>query len=383
MNGNGLTQLWEEVLYGDDWSGPSRPGTPPLHQTSNFVFSTVAAMQEALKHEDKIPFYTRGANPTVSEVAQKIAALEGMEAGLLFGSGSAAIAAAVLSQVEKGDQILSVINPYSWTTKLIRDFCGKFGVDSVFCDPQKLQASITEQTKVIYLESPNSWTFETHDIARITQIARQKGIITILDNSYATPLLQQGAPLQVDLVAHSATKYLGGHSDVVAGVLCGSKQLIADVFNGPYMTLGAALSPFDAWLLLRSLRTLPLRLSAITETAKKIVDFLKDQEGIRKVYYPKPPILETTDHVPQTGLLSIDLNTSDLAAVERFCNGLKRFKLGPSWGSHESLAFPAIATMGSKNYNNPNVEISRVRLSVGLQSADYLIQDLAQALKLL
>jgi len=324
-------KLWEQVLYEEEWSERTRSGAPPLYQTSNFVFRTVADMQEALRHEDEIPFYTRGANPTVSLVAEKLATLEGMEAGLLFGSGSSAIAAAVLSQVQTGDKVLSIADPYSWSKKLITQFCAQFGVDHEFCTQESIGEAISDRTKVIYLESPNSWTFETYNLLSITQLAKSRGITTILDNSYSTPLLQQAAAVGVDLVAHSATKYLSGHSDLVAGALCGSKALIKDVFNGPYMTLGAALSPFDAWLLLRSLRTLPIRLKAIKETTQAVIEFLEQHPKVSTVYFPGTQNADLQP-VPQTGLLSIDLATADIKRVEKFCDSLKYFKLGPSWG---------------------------------------------------
>ncbi len=372
---------WEDIIFGDeDWSTSSRPGTPPLHQTSNYVFRTVQDMQKALKHEDETPFYTRGANPTLQLVAAKLAALEGMEAGLLFASGSAAIAAAILSQVTAGDQILSVESPYSWTRKLIEQFCARLGVAHEFCSAAELANKINDRTRIIFLESPNSWTFETQPLSEITAVAQKNNITTILDNSYATPLLQPGAEQGIDIVVHSATKYLGGHSDIVAGVLCASKKTIRDIFNGPYMTLGGILSPFEAWLLLRSLRTLPIRLREIQQTTKQIVDFLLGHPKIRKVHFPGAG--EANENaVPKTGLFSIDLDTDDVTAVEHFSNSLERFKLGPSWGSYESLAFPAIATIGSMNYDHAHVVVGRIRLSVGLQSAHYLIEDLENALK--
>ncbi len=368
----------DDIIFhlGEANGGGPQAGSPPIYQSSNFTFNTLEAMQEALAKEDEIPFYTRGTNPTVQLLSKKIAALEGTEEALVFASGSAAIGAAVLNFVKAGDHLLSMANPYSWSKKLFTTWLPNYGIEtSFFQDTETFDGLIRDQTRVVYLESPNSWTFEEVDIPAIVSVCQERGILTILDNSYATPLLQQGASLGIDLTVHSATKYLNGHSDVVAGVVCGSQKHIRNIFSGSFMTLGGVISPLDAWLLLRSLRTLPLRLERIRASTQEVVRFLQGSDKVKKMFYPKDAL--------GTGLLTIDLNTEDPATVSLFCEQLKRFKLGPSWGSYDSLIFPAMATVGSLNYDNPNVVINRVRISVGLESANLLIEDLQEALMLL
>ncbi len=207
----------------------------------------------------------------------------------MFGSGAAATAAAVVASVRGGDEVVCVQKPYSWTRTLLRDLLPRFGVKTIFVDgtdSANFEAALTERTRLIVLESPNSMTYEQQDLAAVATLARARGIRTLCDNSYASPLNQSPIALGIDMVAHSATKYLGGHSDVVAGALCASQTIIRDVFKGPYMTFGAMLSPQDAWLLIRGLRTLPIRMQRIAETTAKVVAFLETHAKIEKVYYP-------------------------------------------------------------------------------------------------
>ncbi|UXI66622.1 aminotransferase class V-fold PLP-dependent enzyme [Tahibacter amnicola] len=366
--------------------------SPPIYQSSIFAFDTVAAMREGFRDELDRTVYTRGNNPTVEILRKKVAALEGAEDALLFGSGAAAIAAGVVAVVAQGDHIVCVQKPYSWTRTLLRELLAKFGVTHTFVDATDttaVEAAITPSTRLIVLESPNTMTFEQQDLAAVAALARARGIRTLLDNSYATPLHQQPIALGIDLVAHSATKYLNGHSDVVAGVLCGSKGLIRDVFKGPYMTLGAMMSPHDAWLMIRGLRTLPVRMRQIAETTARVIAFLQAHPVVERLWYPHAP------HDPQftltqrqlqgaSGLFSFTIRTDTTAGVERFCNALTRCLMTVSWGGYESLLFPVAAVYPPDTpvaaHRADRVPVNLVRLSVGLEEADVLIADLAQAL---
>src|SRR5687768_1622758 len=197
---------------------------PPVFQTSNFCFPDVKTMREKLKREMETPFYTRGYNPTVAALRKKIAALEGTEDALVFASGSGAIASAAMSVLKGGDHAICVQKPYSWTGNLLSKYLIRFGAEHTFVDgtdQENFRKAIKPNTKLIYLESPNSLTFEMQDIAAVVKIAKEKNIVTMIDNSYNTPINQNPAVMGVDLVLHSASKYLNGHSDVVAGVVCG------------------------------------------------------------------------------------------------------------------------------------------------------------------
>ncbi|MGE4072079.1 MAG: PLP-dependent aspartate aminotransferase family protein [Lysobacterales bacterium] len=364
--------------------------TPPIFETSNFAFPTVAAMRAAGQDELANAFYTRGNNPTVEILRRKLAALEGTEDALVFGSGAGAIAAGVLAAVRAGDHVLCVQKPYAWTRVLVRDWLPRFGVSVSFVDGGDLaaiEAALTERTRMIVLESPNSLTMELQDLAAIADIARARGVRTLCDNSYASPLLQRPAHLGIDLVMHSATKYLNGHSDVVAGVLCGSRALIQEVFRGPFMTFGAIPGPFEAWLMLRGLRTLGVRMERVVRTTARIVEFLEQHPKIARVYYPGSSgdpqrDLARTQMRSGSGMLSIEVQAEDVAGIERFCDSLQLFLMAVSWGGHESLAWPLAVVIrdGKAESNRTGLPWNLVRLSIGLEEPEDLMADLAQAL---
>ena len=188
---------------------------------------------------------------------------------MAFASGSAAISAAILANVSSGDHIICVKNPYSWTSKLLVNFLERFGVSHTLVDGTVAEAfeyAYQPNTKLIFLESPNSWTFEMQDIEPIAAFAKEMGLLTIMDNSYATPINLNPADYGIDIIVHSSSKYIGGHSDAISGLLCGSKEMVEKIFKSEFMTLGAVISPFNAWLLLRGLRTLPLRMKQVSSS---------------------------------------------------------------------------------------------------------------------
>ena len=360
---------------------------PPAFQSSNFCFKTVAEMREKLTRELETPFYTRGYNPTVATLRKKVAALEGAEDALVFSSGSAAVAAAVMSVVKSGDHVVCVQKPYSWTNNLLTKYLSKYGVTHTFVSGGEAAAfenAIQANTKLIYLESPNSLTFEMQDIEAIATLAMRKSITTIIDNSYNSPLNQSPIKMGVDIVLHSGTKYLNGHSDVVCGVVCASHERIMKMFAEEYMTIGSCISPHDAGLVLRGLRTLELRVNRSAETAKKVSDFAEKHPKIKNVYYPfssknSQLALAQKQMKQGGGLLSLVVDAKDEAAMERFCNGLTRFLMATSWGGYESLVFPLCALAASKSFENP-LPWNMVRLYIGLEDAEILIEDLKQAL---
>jgi len=367
---------------------PSTDNTPPIHITSSFHFDAVADMRQHLKHEMDTPFYTRGYNPTVAELRKELAKLEATEDALVFGSGSAAVAMAVMSVVNAGDHIVSVAKPYSWTKHLFADYLPRFGVETTFVDgtdPENFRVAAKENTKLFYLESPNSMTFELQDIAAVSAIAKEKGILTAIDNSHASPYYQQPATLGADLIIHSVTKYLNGHHDVVAGAVCGPHTLIRKMMKEEFMTLGGILAPHEAWMVLRGLRTLPLRMKKHEENGMAVLNFLLNHPKVKTVNHPFSPInpqlaLAYQQMKGNGGLLSIELNATDIAGVERFCDALKHFIMGPSWGGFESIQFPACVLYDSANYGKTTLPWNLVRLFVGLEEAEVLIADLEQAL---
>ena len=360
---------------------------PPIVQSGNFSYPSVAAMRAVVQQEMERPLYTRGFNPTVGILRKKVAALEHAEDALIFSSGSAAIAAAVMSFVKAGDHIVCVNKPYSWTKKLLVELLERFDVAHTFVtgtDPEDYRRAIQPNTTFFITESPNSLTFELQDLRAVAGIAQEHGIITLCDNSFNSPLFQNPIDLGIDLVAHSATKYLNGHSDVVAGVLAGSSTHMRQVMSKEFRTLGAVPSPHDAWLLMRGLRTLELRVNRSADSAAEVATFLEAHPRIKRVYWPglaSHPQHELAKQQMKrvAGLMTIELDAPDEAAVERFCDGLKRFLIAVSWGGYESLQWPVCALKGPSGYYT-DLPFSMVRLYIGLEDPDLLIADLRQAL---
>lgn len=378
-----LTHLGEDREHGYD------AVVPPIVQSGNFTYPTVAAMRAVVQKEMEKPLYSRGFNPTVGILREKIAALEHAEDALVFSSGSAAVASAVISFVKAGDHIVCVEKPYSWTKKLLVELLPRFGVEHTFVDgtdPQNYHKAIKPNTTFFILESPNSLTFELQDIAAVATIAKEKKIITLCDNSFNSPLFQNPLDLGMDMVAHSATKYLNGHSDVVAGVLAGSKTMMRQVMQKEFMTLGACPSPHDAWLIMRGLRTLELRVNRSADNAEKVAQFLEGHPKVKKIHWPglkshPQHALAQKQMKRVAGLMSIELDAQDEAAVERFCDNLKTFLIAVSWGGYESLQWPVCALKGPSGYYT-DLPFTMIRLYVGLEDPELLIADLEQALEL-
>lgn len=357
---------------------------PPIIQTSNFAYPTVDEFTAAVANEKNEPIYSRGNNPTVDMLAKKMAALEGAEDCLMVGSGAAAITNSVVSQVSAGDHIVCVKDPYSWATHLMTKILPRFGVETTFIDGTKIENfenACTPHTKLIYLESPNSWTFELQDLASVANFAKQKGITTVIDNSYCTALCQRPIDLGIDLVIYSATKYYNGHSDVVAGAICGSEAKITQIFHNEFMTFGNILAPQNAWLMLRSLRTLPIRLKQSSESTMKIIDFLQNSPKIERIWYPfhqdNPQLdLARRQMKMPMGMFTIALKNRDPRSIKNFCEALQYFLIAVSWGGHESLLMPKCAFVGE---GDPQVNM--IRFYVGLEEADVLTKDLERALQ--
>ena len=379
----------DHILHhlGEDRDALMHAVVPPVFQSGNFSYPTVAAMRETVQQEFDRPLYTRGYNPTVAMLRKKVAALEGAEDALVFSSGSAAIAAAVIAFVQAGDHVVCVRKPYSWTRKLLDELLARFGVEVTYVDgtdPENYRRACRENTRLFILESPNSLTFELQDLSAVAAIAKEQGVLTLCDNSFNSPLFQRPIEHGIDLVAHSATKYLNGHSDVVAGVLAGSQAHIRQVMAKEFMTLGAAPSPHDAWLLMRGLRTLGLRMHRSADSAARVAHFLEAHPKVARVHWPGLEIhpqhaLANRQMERVAGLMSIELDAPDEAAVERFCDGLQRFLIAVSWGGYESLQFPVCALKGPSGYYT-DLPFTLVRLYVGLEDPDHLIADLDQAL---
>jgi len=254
---------------------------PPIMQTSNFAFRKVEELSRVFEDEYSAYLYSRGLNPTIDILRTKLAALDGAEDCLVFNSGASAIFASVFANVQSGDHIVSVNKPYTWAQRMFDNVLPKFNVVTTYVDGRNIEnfeRAILPNTRVIYLESPNSWDFALQDLRAVAELARAENIVTICDNSYCTPLFQKPISLGIDLVLQSASKYIGGHSDVVAGVLTGTRSMMKRIFDNELLNMGIGISPFNAWLLIRGLRTLSARLERISKTTVKVIEFLKQHQ---------------------------------------------------------------------------------------------------------
>ncbi|MCK8779971.1 PLP-dependent transferase [Rhizobium sp. NTR19] len=357
---------------------------PPIFQTSLFTFSQYDEMLAAYRGEKVRPIYTRGLNPTVRMFEEMLAKLEGTEDALGFASGMSAISSAVLSFVEPGDRIVAVKHVYPDAFRLFGTILKRMKVEVTYVDGRDEEAveKALPGAKVLYLESPTSWVMEAHDVGALAALAKKHGVVSMIDNSWASPFFQRPITLGVDLVIHSASKYLSGHSDVVAGVVAGSKEMIARLKAEAYPYLGGKLSPFDAWLLIRGLRTLPLRMRAHEASALTIARRLQELDVVEQVCHPAlanrlPPGLNGT-----SGLFSFIFKEG--IDVRAFADHLKLFKLGVSWGGHESLIVPGEVVLQQKAQPNSahtfGIHARSVRLHVGLEGTEALWSDLQEAI---
>ena len=363
--------------------------SPPVIQSSNFVFPDLHAFREAFSDELTHHVHSRGNNPTVQILRRKLAALENTDDALVFASGAGAIAAAVIGNVAAGDHVVCQQGPYSWTTALLKKLLARFGVTHTFVDGTDIahiEAAIRPETKVLYLESPNTMTYELQDLRACAELAKKHGIVTIIDNSYCSPIYQKPAEFGIDIVVHSGTKYLNGHSDVVIGVLCGAKAMVKKIFESELMTLGGIVSPHDASLVIRGLRTLPLRLKQSDEGAKYIINKLDGHPKVEKIWYP------FHDSFPQKelalrqmkgcgGLFSVQFKCDSMEKMEAFVHRIQRFLMAVSWGGHESLMIPTIGFYNIPGRSNSPLPWTFVRFYIGLEDPEWLWEDLSAAME--
>jgi cystathionine beta-lyase/cystathionine gamma-synthase len=369
----------------DDATHEHDPVVGPIYQTSLFTFKDYDTMRRAFAGERNGYVYSRVGNPTVHDFERRIAALEGAEAARGFASGMGAITATVLSIVQAGDRIVAVRHVYGDAYRFFEKLLPRLGVQVDYVDGSDAEAveAALRGAKLLYLESPTSMVFELQDIARLAKAAKAQGIVTVIDNSWATPIFQKPHALGADLVLHSASKYIGGHSDVVAGVVAGSAAMIAKINELTHPFLGAKLAPVDAFLLTRGLRTLPLRLRQHMDSALKIADRLKAHPHVVKVHHPA-----YSNHPGRatlmgfTGLFTFELD--ERIDVARFSDALHYFRLGVSWGGHESLIVPVAASLaqtpGVNSFERFGVSPRAIRLHVGLEDTETLWSDLENAL---
>lgn len=385
--------MQDDTLLNHDPPFPYGSAAPPLYQTSTFGFDSWEALDAAFDDRTGTPIYSRQINPTVRLAEQKLAALARAESARLFASGMGAISAAILHCVQHGDHIITIKNVYGPASTLLQSYLpSKLGTTVTFVDGadlDEIRNALTPRTRLIYLESPSSAVFGLQDIRAVSELAHAHGARVAVDNTWATPLFQNTLALGADLEVHSASKYLCGHSDVVAGVVLGSKEDMDQIAVREGELLGAKMAPFEAWLLLRSLRSLPARMDRHCRSARQVATYLDAHPSVREVRWPGLagfPQAELAQRQMSgfTGLMGFVLDTEDPAVVKRFFNTLTLFARAVSWGGHDSLVYaPAISYLKEQppeRFAELGISVGDIRISVGLEDPNDLIADLDTAL---
>ena len=356
----------------------------PIYQTSTFV-------QDA-PGENKGYDYARTGNPTRATLETLVATLENGSAGIAFGSGLAAIDA-VVKLLSAGDEILAVDDIYGGAFRLFTHIYEKFGIKVNYTDTSRIENvvdAVTPKTKLIWVETPTNPTLKISDIASIAEVAKANNCLFCVDNTFASPVLQQPLNLGADLVVHSATKYLGGHSDLIAGVVVTKNEELGAKIKFIQNASGAILAPFDCWLVIRGLETLHLRIKQHCASAQLIAEFLETQPGVDKVFYPGLPTHFNHEIAKKQssgfgGIVSFSLKEDTIEAAKTFVTSTRYFKLAESLGGVKSLlCHPATMTHKSipeETRKAAGVSDGLIRLSVGIEEANDLIEDLKNALQ--
>lgn len=368
---------------------------PPIYQNSLFAFREWDDIDKAFSDMSNSNVYSRVQNPTVSIAEEKIAALCHGGKAKLYASGMGAISAAILYCIKAGDHIVTIKNIYgpanSFIDKYLRE---KANVTVTYVsgkDVKEFEDAIQPNTTLFYLESPASLTYELQDLRAVSALAKSRNIKTVIDNTWASPIFQKPLDLGVDIEVHSVSKYLCGHSDVIAGVVVSSTQHIDQMLMREHALLGAKMAPFEGWLILRSLRTLHIRMKTHQELTQQIAQHLYTHSKVRKVYYPGLPSFDQYDlgrlqMSGNSGLLSFELDTDDMDKIKAFVNALELFKLGVSWGGHDSLVYAPVISYAKElspdKFEAMGIKPSLIRISIGLEDVNDLIGDLDRALAL-
>ncbi len=382
-----MSNVSEILLHMGERNLPGGAVSPPIFQTSIFCFSSFDEFRNALADETHNFLYSRGNNPTVNLCEEKLAALEHAEKAKLVSSGVAAISCAILSQVQSGDHCVVVQDSYSWTRYMMLTYLKRFNVDVTFVegtDIEDFEKAIRPNTKVIYLESPATFTFKLQPLREVAELAKSHHIKTIIDNTWATPIFQNPIDFGIDIVVHSASKYFGGNSDIIGGAIMGSAEDIQHIFSTEFLPLGPVPDPLQAWLIMRNLRNLEIRMPVHYRNALGLAEYLESRDDVEAVLYPMLPSFSQYELAKKqlrggSGLFSFRLKTRDIEKVKKVTDNVKYFKRAVSWGGYESLIDPN-ATVFAPGKPIPDDRISLIRIHAGIEDLELLKEDLKTAL---
>lgn len=391
MNNDKVQQIQTLAIHADRELNGTRAVTAPIWQTTTYAYSSPEEFAAVAGEINPSEFYTRFGNPTHAQIASVIARLEGGEAALVTSSGMSAIFAVMMSTLKTGDHVIAQQNHYAGAGTVLREWLPRFGIEVTQVNQMHVEefaAAVRPNTKLIYVETPSNPLMKLTDLREVARIGRQHKITTIVDGTFATPINQQPLALGIDVVVHSGTKYFGGHHDLMAGVIVGTKQFIEQVWRFTLVG-GSVLSPFDGWLLLRGLRTLELRVERHNGNALAVARFLENHPKIERVYYPgleSHPQHELARNQMRgfTGMLAVDLR-GGFEAAQSFCKSLKIAVYAGSLGGVDTLVVHPAAMWSHELTEEQRVATgvseSLVRISVGLEGEQDLIADFAQAIE--
>ncbi len=363
----------------------------PLYQTSTFIFKDAEQGAQRFAGEQEGYIYTRLGNPTTRQFEHRVAAMEGMEDAAATATGMGAVSAALLANLSAGDHLVSSKAVYGCSYALMAHQLTRFGIEVTFVDMDKAEnitAAIKENTKVIFLETPINPNLVVLDLEMIGKVAKQHNLISIVDNTFLTPMLQRPVEFGIDIVVHSATKYLNGHGDVVAGIVCASAEMIQHIKMTVLKDIGATISPHDAWLILRGMKTLPIRMERHCKSAMQVAEFLESEPLVKEVFYPGLKSHSGNKFIGKQmkaagGVIAFEIN-GDINDGAQFINHMQLFSIAVSLGDAESLIqHPASMTHSPYTQEerlDAGISDGLIRISVGLESVDDIINDLKQAI---
>lgn len=378
------------LQHGDALPGDDSSIAPPIHPSATFRAADAADFADMAGRVRHPRYYTRYGNPTLERVAQLVAGLEGGEAALLASSGMGAISATLIGLLRAGDHVVAQRNHYMGTTRLLGELLPRYGVGATFVDQTSVEAfetAIRPETRLLMIETPANPTLALTDLEGVARLAQARGVLTVADNTFASPINQKPLAAGIDIVVHSATKSLGGHHDLTAGAVVARRALIDRIWDSA-IVLGSVLGPHDAWLLLRGLRTLSVRVERSNQSALAIARWLQTCPGVDAVFYPG------LEQHPQHALACRQMSgfgsvialrvRGGYRGAEQFMSRLALFAQAVSLGGVESLAVHAAAmwsgSLSEEAMRDSGIEPDLIRLSIGLEHVDDLIADLGQAL---
>lgn len=375
--------------YGEEYDHYYNAIVPPVFMTSLNVFETIDEYFDSDKTDKHNYVYGRVQNPTVRILEDKVAALEHGAGALAFASGMAAATTAVLTAIHHGSNVVCIPNAYGPLRAFLEGYCKEhMGISTTYVKGdcvEEFEQAVTDDTDLIILESPSSVVFSLQDVSAVSEIAKKHGALVYIDNSYCSPAFQKPLELGADIVMHTASKYLGGHSDVIGGMLAIKDEELFAKMRQHRELLGGIMGPMEAWLIIRGLRTLDVRVMRHQETAKKVAEWLESCPKVTKVYYPGLKSHPQHDLVQKqqkgsTGLMSFLIDGSAEQA-KKVVDALKIFKIGCSWGGFESLVMMPQLRLSDEECEFLGAPRGLIRIHCGLEGADALIADLNQALK--